>query len=103
MALTINDANELLSPASPLTLAPRFSATAEPSTPVAATGARVGVSGLTVTASVMLAVLVLPSASSVVAVAVRVKFASLVGVTLRLDKVQPPTLTDVLPALAVKL
>src|ERR1700720_1022486 len=63
----------------------------------------VGASGLTVTASVTLAVLVLPSASCVVAVAVRVKFASLVGVTVRLDKVQPLTLTAVLPALAVKL
>src|SRR5256885_1130754 len=51
----------------------------------------------------MLAVLVLPSASSVVTVAVRVKFASLVGVAFRLDKVQPPTLIEVLPALAVKL
>src|SRR5437016_652838 len=105
MALTTSDCSELLSPAGPFTVAASFpTRRASDLVPgVLAAQLTVGVSGFTVTASVMLAVLVLPSASSVVAVAVRVKFASLVGVTRRLDKVHPPTLTEVLPALAVKL
>src|SRR6202165_4784191 len=103
--LTSSDCRELLSPVRLLTLAASVpSVTAAPSVPgVLAPQLAVGASGLTVTASVTLAVLVLPSASRVVAVAVRVKFASLVGVTVRLDSVQPLTLTEVLPALAVKL
>src|SRR5204862_3872842 len=91
----------LASPARLFTVAASVpSVISAPSVPgVLAAQLTVGANGLTVTASVMLAVLVLPSASSVVAVAVRVKFASLVGVTFRLDKVQPATLTEVLPAL----
>src|SRR5438067_11963787 len=86
MALTSSDCSELPSPARPLTVAASVpSVIAAPSVlGVLALQVSVGASGLTVTASVMLAVLVLPSASSVVAVAVRVKFASLVGVTFRL-------------------
>src|SRR5437667_338874 len=105
MALTTSDCSELPSPDRKSAVeANRASVSAAPSVQsVIAAQVTVGVSGLTVTASVMLAVLVLPSASSVVAVAVRVKFASLVGVTFRLDKVQPATLIEVLPALAVKL
>src|ERR1700752_4943077 len=88
-ALTTRDASELASPARPLTVAPRLSAMAEPSTPVSATGARLGASGLTVTASVALVVVLrLPSASLVVAASESVKLASFVGVTVRLDSVQ---------------
>src|ERR1700746_4062536 len=43
-------------PVTPLTVAPRLSAMAAPSIPVSATGARLGASGLTVMASVALAV-----------------------------------------------
>src|SRR5437763_1897688 len=105
MARKSGDYSELVSPARPFTVAASVpSVIAAPSVPgVLAAQLTVGANGFTVTASVMLAVLVLPSAWSVVAVAVRVKFASLVGVTRRLDKVHPPTFTEVLPALAVKL
>src|SRR5579872_5496981 len=73
---------------------------AVPSTPVAlAAQLRVGAVGLTVTASVAVPVVLrLPSASFSVALAVRVKFASLIVVTARLDKVQPLTLIGVLPS-----
>ena len=47
----------------PFTVTPRFSAIAEPSTPVSATGVTVAASGLTVTASVA-AVVTLPRAFS---------------------------------------
>src|SRR5437588_9313866 len=92
----MSDCSELESPVRPLTVAASVpSVIAAPSVPgVLAAQLTVGASGFTVTASVMLAVLVLPSASCVVAVAVRVKLASLVGVTLRPDKVQPPRLEE---------
>src|SRR5436190_1932989 len=78
--------------------------TAAPSVPgVLAPHVTAGASGLTVTASLTLAVLVLPSASRVMAVAVKLKFVSLLGVTRRLDSVQPLTFTAVLPAVAVNV
>src|ERR1700694_656048 len=104
MALTMTDARLLLSPERLLTVAPRLRAMAAPSSPVAATGASDGASGLTVTASVAVAVVLrLPSASLVVAATLSVKFASLVGVIERLPRVQVCTSTEVLPALAVKV
>src|ERR1700752_1329283 len=87
--LTTGDASELASPVRLLTVAPRLSAMAAPSTPVSATGARLGASGLTVTASVALVVVLrLPSGSLLVAASESVKLASFVGVTVRLDSVQ---------------
>src|SRR5437763_255484 len=75
-----------------------------PSAPgVLAAQVTVGVSGFTVTASVLFAALALPSALSALSLPDALPISSLVGVTRRLDKVQPPTLTEVLPALAVKL
>src|SRR5207253_1489979 len=104
IAPTTSEARLLLSPARPLTVAPRFSAIAAPSTPLSATGARVGASGLTVTVSVaVVVVLRLPSPSAVVAATLSVKLASLVGVIVRLDRVQPWTSTALWPAEAVKL
>src|SRR6202049_4777011 len=104
MALTTTVARALASPARPLTVAPRLSAMAAPSRPLAATGARPGASGLTVTASVaVVVVLRLPSASRVVAATLRVKLASAAGVTVRPARFQLCTSTEVLPALAVKV
>src|SRR5438034_1181799 len=105
MALTTSDCSEVVSPARPFTVAASVpSVIAAPSVPgVLAAQLTVGISGFTVTASVMLAVLVLPSASSVAPALHGALPISLVGVTRRLDKVHPPTLTVVLPALAVKL
>src|SRR5262249_59722538 len=58
--------------------------------------------GLTVTSSVVLAVLVLPLLLTTVAVAVSVKLTSLTGVMVRLDRFQPLTSTDVVaPAVNV--
>src|SRR5437764_872315 len=105
MALTSSGCRDLFPPRRSSDLAASVpSVIAAPSVPgVLAAQLTVGANGLTVTASVMLAVVELPTASRVVAVAGRVKVASLVGVTFRLDKVQPATLIEVLPALAVKL
>src|ERR1700680_1454832 len=104
MALTTNVASALASPARPLTVAPRSSAIEAPSSPLAATGARLGASGLTVTASLAVAVVLrLPSASRLVAATPSVKLTSLAGVMARLARFQLWTSTEVLPALAVKV
>src|SRR5215831_8779894 len=66
-----------------------------PSNPVTATGLTVGASGLTVTSSVVLALLVLPLLLTTVAVAVSVKLTSLTVVMVNLDRFQPLTSTDV--------
>src|SRR6202022_526616 len=80
MAPTTNEASELASPARPLTVAPRLSAIGDPSSPVSATGASVGASGLTVTLSVaVVTALRLPSASRAVAAVLRGKLARWVG------------------------
>src|SRR5439155_1595471 len=108
MALTTSDCSELVSPARPFTVAASVpSVIAARALPLAvcvscvivvssvpgvlAAQLTVGANGFTVTASVFFLHDALPISSSVVAVAVRVKFASLVGVTRRLDKVHPPT------------
>ena len=79
----------LLSPVKPLTVTPRFSAIAEPSTPVSATGVTVAASGFTVTASVVVAVVLrLPSLSFSVAATVSVKFVSFAGLMVSVDKFQ---------------
>src|ERR1700674_1218578 len=104
MALTMTDARLLLSPERLLTVAPRLRAMAAPSSPVAATGASDGASGLTVTASVAGAVgRRWPSAAAGGGGPEGVKFVSLVGVIERLPRVQVCTSTEVLPALAVKV
>src|SRR4029077_19799259 len=104
MALTTTEAQLLASPETLLSAAPRFNVTSDPSTPVAATGANVGASGLTVIASVaVVAVLSCPCESICVAETLRLKFASLRGVMARDDSDHPSTLTDVLPAVAVKV
>src|SRR6202521_4919596 len=104
MALTTTGASELASPARPLTVVPILSAIDAPSSPLVATGATVGASGLTVTASVaVVVVLRLPSASLAVAATLSVKLTSLVGVMARLARFQLCTSTEVLPALAVKV
>ena len=63
----------------------------------------VGASGLTVTSSVATFELVLPAPSVAVTVTLSVKFVSLGGVIVRLDSVQPATLTEVIPLEAVKV
>src|SRR5580704_1165434 len=64
----------------------------------------VGAAGSTVTTSLAVpVVLISPLPSFSVAVAVRVKFASLVGATVRLDSVQPLTSIGVLPSLMTLL
>src|SRR3979411_1292113 len=89
MALTTTVARELASPARPLTVVPMLSAIDAPSLPRVATGATVGASGLTVTASVaVVVVLRLPSASRVVAATLRVKLASAAGVMAGLARFQ---------------
>src|SRR6202049_1545543 len=104
MALTTNVASELASPARPLTVVPRVSAIDAPSSPLVATGARLGARGLPVTASVAGGVVLrLPSASRVVAATPSVKLTSLVGVMARLARFQLCTSTEVLPALAGKV
>src|SRR3981189_2878262 len=104
MALTITVASELASPARPLTVVPILSAIEAPSSPLLATGATVGASGLAGAASVAVVVGVrLPSASLVVAATLSVKLTSLVGVMARLARFQLWTSTEVLPALAVKV
>src|SRR3982074_2593711 len=103
MAVTTRGAGALASPGRPVTVVPMLSAIDAPSIPLVATGATVGASGLTVTASVaVVVVLSLPSASRVVAATLRVKLASAVGVMARLARFQLCTSTDVAPALAVK-
>src|SRR5207253_1528298 len=104
IALTTSEDRLLLSPAAPLTVTPRLSAIAVPSTPISATGATLGAVGFTVTSSVPLVVVDrLPSASFAVAAIPSVKFASFAGVMVRLDRFQLCTSTEVLPAVAVKL
>src|SRR5947207_1596531 len=105
MALTTSDCSEQVSPARPFTVAASVpSVIAAPSVlGVLALQVSVGASGLPVTASVMLAVLVRPSPSTTLLPYATLFRSSLVGVTRRLDKVQPATLIEVLPALAVKL
>src|SRR3977135_1184269 len=104
MALTTTVASELASPARPLTGVPVLGAIAGPASPLLATGATVGASGLTVTASLaVVVVLRLPSASLAVAATLSGKLTSLVGGMARLAPFQPWTSTEVLPALAVKV
>src|SRR4030081_2814324 len=104
MALTTPVARELASPARPLTVVPMSSAIDAPSIPLVATGATVGASGLTGTASgAVVVVLRLPSASRVVAATLRGKLAAAVGVMARGARFQLCTSTDVAPALAVKV
>src|SRR6202040_925804 len=104
MALTTKVASALASPDRPLTVGPRLSAIEAPSSPLLATGATVGASGLTVTASVaVVVVLRLPSASLAVAATPSVKLTSLVGVMARLARFQLWTSTEGLPALGVKV
>src|SRR3979490_2553062 len=104
MALTTTVARELAAPARPLTVVPMLSAIDAPSIPLVATGATVGASGLTVTASVaVVGVLRLPSASRVGAATLGGKWASAAGVMARLARFQLCTSTDVAPALAVKV
>src|SRR4029077_8956572 len=104
MALTIMEAQLLASPETLLSAAPRFNVTGDPSTPVAATGANVGASGLTVIASVaVVAVLSCPCESFCVAETLRLKFAAFRGVMVRDDSDHPSTLTDVWPVVAVKV
>src|ERR1700751_2172831 len=89
IALTVSDASVLASPVRPLTVGPRLSAMAAPSSPVSATGARLGASGLTVPASVALvAVLRLRSGAFAGAASEIVKLVWLVGVMVRLDSDQ---------------
>ena len=80
----------LLSPVKPLTVTPRFSAIAEPSTPVSATGVTVAASGFTVTTSVVVVavVLKLPSPSFSVAATVSVKLVALAALIVSADKFQ---------------
>ena len=61
------------------------------------------VAALTVTASVALALLVLPAALCSVAVAVTEKVIALAAAIVRCDRFQPATFTEVLPVAAVKL
>ena len=104
MALIVSVARLLLSPAKFLALAPRFNAIGDPATPVTATGANVGASGLTIIASVaVVAVLSCPCESFCVAETLRLKFAAFRGVMVRDDSDHPSTLTDVLPVVAVKV
>src|ERR1700686_113185 len=104
MALTTTVASALASPARPLTVVPILSAIDAPSSPLPATGATVGASGLRGTAPVGGGGgLRLPSASWVVAATLSVKLTSLVGVMARLARFQLCTSTEVLPALAVKV
>src|SRR6202023_3950731 len=101
MALTTMVARALASPARPVTVVPMLSAIDAPSIPLVATGATVGASGLTVTASVaVVVVLRLPSASRAVAATLRGKLASLAGVMARLARFQLWTTSEGLPALA---
>src|SRR6202165_1995625 len=103
MALTTTVASELASPARPLTVVPRSSAIEAPSSPLAAAGATDGASGLTVTASVAVGVVLrLPSASRAVAATLSVKLTSLLGVMARLARFQLWTSTEVLPADGVR-
>src|SRR3979490_991483 len=101
MALTTTVASELASPARPLTVVPMLSAIEAPSSPLLATGATVGASGLTVTASLaVVVVLRLPSASLAVAATLSVKLTSLVGVMARLARFQLWASTGGVPGLA---
>src|SRR5436853_502474 len=105
MGLTTSDWSVLLSPVRLLTLAASVpSVTAAPSVPgVLAPHVTAGASGLTLTASVTLAVLVLPSPSRVMAIDANSLHDALPILTRRLDSVQLPTSTAVLPAVAVKV
>src|SRR5437588_728940 len=105
MALTTSDWSGLLSPVRLWQLAARVAGvSAAPSVPgVLAPHVTAGASGLTLTASLTLAVLVLPAPSRVVALAVSLHDALPICVTRRLDSVQLPTSTAVLPAVAVKV
>src|SRR5205085_1167819 len=99
IALTTSDWSVLVSPVRPFPVAARVpSAIAEPSVPgVLAPQVMLGASGLTFTASLVVAVVALPSASRTVAVAVRLKFVSVIGVMVRLERFQALTSTEVLP------
>src|ERR1700724_135053 len=104
MAVTTKVASALASPDRPVTVVPRSSAIEAPSSPLLATGATVGASGLTVTASVaVVVVLRLPSASLAVAATPSVKLTSLVGVMARLARFQLWTSTQVLAGQGVQL
>src|SRR6202521_4472166 len=104
MALTTTVARAWASPARPVTVVPMLSAIDAPSIPLVATGATVGASGLTVTASVaVVVVLRLPSASRGGAAPLRVKLGAGVGVMGRAGRFQLCTSTEVAPALAVKV
>src|SRR6202140_5875236 len=101
MALTTRVASALAAPDRPLPVVPRLSAIEPPSSPLAATGVTVGASGLTLTASVaVVVVLRLPSASLAVAGALSVKLTSLVGGMARLARFQLWTSTEVFAARA---
>src|SRR6201998_2688229 len=100
--LMFSVARLLLSPDRPVTVVPRLSVIAVPSTPVSAPGDTVGAVGFTVIASVaVVVVLRLPSASCSVAATVSVKLVSLVGVMLRLDRVQLAPSTEGWPVTVV--
>src|SRR5437868_11495876 len=77
-------------------------AIAEPLTPVWADHCTVGASGLTVTASVVLTVLVLPAASLELAVMLNAKFAAFGGIMERFERFQLCTSTCWLPNAATK-
>src|SRR5438105_2484727 len=79
----------LLSPVRPFTVTPRFSAIAEPSTPVSATGVSIAFCVLTVIASVLFALSLhdaLPIFS--VAATVSVKLVAFAGVIVSADRFQ---------------
>src|SRR2546423_1713608 len=102
MALTTSDCSELLSPVRPLIVAASVpSVIAAPSVPgVLAAQLTVAASGSTVTVSVAVAgALRLPSASRAIAARLRVKFVSLLGVTVRPARFQPARSAAEPPAL----
>src|SRR6202047_3102596 len=103
MALPTKVASAVAPPDRPLPVVRRLSAIEAPSSPLLATGATVGASGLTVTASLaVVVVLRLPSASLTVAATLSVKLTSLVGVMARLARFQLWTSTEVVAAVAVE-
>src|SRR6202158_4360859 len=102
MALTTRVASALASPDRPLTVVPRLSAIEAPLSPLVATGATGGASGLTVSASLaVVLVLRLLSASLLLAATLSVKLASLVGVMPTLARLKLGTSSEVFAALAV--
>ena len=98
--LPIKSEESVLSPVAELVI---VNGIAVPSTPSIETADTLGASGSTTTSSVVLAVLVCPSLSADVAVTLRVKFASLAVLIVRVERFHPMTPTDVLPDWAVKL